>query len=62
MRANLYLRELGRNETIQLGDFHSLNECGLETIKNMETIGQTPADFSRDRKFFRPTSIDVINK
>lgn len=62
MKAILYLRELKRNETIQLGDFHSLNKCELESIKNMDTIGQTPSEFSNERKFYRPTTIDVINK
>lgn len=46
-------RKLNRNEIIKKGDRHSLHNGKLQTIKNKETFGQTPAEFSIDRDFYR---------
>jgi hypothetical protein len=55
MKATIYLRELNRNEPIELGDLHSYDNCAPQALKDPRSVGQTPADFSGDRKFYRIT-------
>lgn len=45
---------LKNNQTIQANDMHSLDSgVTLVSIKDPETIGQTPEHFSKDRSFWR---------
>lgn len=55
-------RKLESNEKIQPWDMHSLsNGAQLLPIANpKETIGQTPADFSKERTWWRPIESKVI--
>jgi hypothetical protein len=50
-------RRLEDNETILKNDFHSIDDGQvLLSIKSSETIGQTPANFAKDRSFWRLAS------
>lgn len=45
-------RKLGRDEVIKEGALHSYCFGELYPIRDEDTIGQTPADFSDERDFF----------
>ncbi len=56
------LRELEKNEEIEYGDFHSLDDHALATIKNYSTIGKTAEDFSLNRKWYRVVSQEFVKQ
>lgn len=49
-------RKIGRNEIIKEGAMQSWDGSGLLPITNTmeETIGNIPANFSRERDFYNP--------
>lgn len=54
------LRQLERQEEIYSSDLQSYENSPPDTIKNNYTIGQKPADFSPERKFWRITNIEEV--
>jgi len=47
-------RKIKRDEVIEIGAMHSYCFGELMPIKNPETVGMTPTDFSDERDFYNP--------
>jgi hypothetical protein len=53
MTAHFKIREIARDEKIQLGDFHSITKGKIAVLASESSVGKTPNDFSKHRIFYR---------
>ena len=62
-KAKCVFRKLMDHEKIKPSDFHSMdNGDSLNPIMNIDTLHQTPKDFSNERSFWRMTDYNVTYK
>jgi len=58
IQKTVVLTQLGSHDFIRQSDFHSIdNGESIRPIASPETIGDIPANFSKDRSFWRITEI-----
>ena len=62
MKKLVTFRKRENHERIRMGDFHSTDGGKtLLPIFNLETVGQTPADFASDRSFWVACGMEDVN-